>query len=151
MLTATAFVTDPHPEHRHLDDQIPLPFPPAPPVLPVPVERDHSGDLRHRSARFVQAVAEVIHGHRPVRQLGPWMTADVFEHLQDHLHRRRVRASRHRARLASVHVSMVHAGAAEIAGRMVHDGRSHAIALRLERDDTAPRGPLWRCTALTWA
>ncbi|WP_293785870.1 Rv3235 family protein [uncultured Aeromicrobium sp.] len=151
MLTATAFATERRPDRRELDDQIPLPFPPAPPVLPAPVERNGTGELRDRSARFVQAVVEVIHGHRPVRQLGPWMTVDVFEHLQDHLHQRRVRASRHRARLASVHVSMVRDGAAEIAGRMVHDGRSHAIALRLERDDAAPRGPMWRCTALTWA
>lgn len=130
--------------------QIPLPFPPAPPALPVPLERENSGELRDRAARFVQAVAEVICGHRPVRQLGPWMAPEVFEHLQDHLHRR-TSGSRHRPRVASVHVSVPGATAAEIAGRMVYDGRSRAIALRLERDDKAPHGPRWHCTALTWA
>jgi len=132
-------------------EQIPLPFPAAPPVLPVPVERDDTGELRDRAARFVQAVAEVIHGHRPARQLGPWMAADVYEQLLTRLRRSRAGASRRRPQLASIHLSMSTPGVAEIAARVRHAGRSHALALRLELDRDGSHGPLWRCTALTWA
>jgi hypothetical protein len=51
----------------------------------------------------------------------------------------------------SVHVAMVHDCAAEIAGRMVHRGRSRAIAVRLELQTTHRGDQVWRCTALTWA
>ncbi len=136
-------------------DQIPLPFPGMTPVLPVPVERGDAKPLRDRSARFMQALVEVLSGERPVRQMGPWMAPDVYEQLSSRLtvrakSPRRVTAARG-ARIVSVHVSMVHDEAAEIAGRMVHRGRSRALAVRLELQTTHRGDRVWRCTALTWA
>jgi hypothetical protein len=46
---------------------------------------------------------------------------------------------------------MINDETAEIAGRMVHRGRSRALAVRLELQ-TSHRGQrAWRCTALVWA
>lgn len=135
--------------------QIPLPFPGMRPVLPVPVERGDARPIRERSARFMQALVEVLSGERPVRQLAAWMAPDVYAQLTSRLtvHARvplRARAGTG-ARIVSVHVAMVHDEAAEVAGRMVHRGRSRAIAVRLELQITHRGDQVWRCTALTWA
>lgn len=137
------------------DGQIPLPFPGMVPVLPVPVERGDARPLRERSARFMQALVEVLSGERPARQMAAWMAPDVYEQLNNRLMAharapRRPNAARG-AKIVSVHVAMVHSGAAEIAGRMVHRGRSRAIAVRLELQTTHRGDQVWRCTALTWA
>ena len=135
--------------------QIPLPFPGMSPVLPVPVERGDARPLRERSARFMQALVEVLSGERPVRQMGPWMAPDVYDQLSLRLaaHARTPRrpTAAHGARIVSVHVAMVHDEAAEIAGRMVHRGRSRALAVRLELQTTHRGDKGWRCTALIWA
>lgn len=135
--------------------QIPLPFPGMTPVLPVPVERGDARPLRARSARFMQALVEVLSGERPIRQMGPWMAPDVYEQLSSRLaaHARAPRrpATARGARIVSVHVAMVHDEAAEIAGRMVHRGRSRALAVRLELQTTHRGDRVWKCTALTWA
>ncbi len=138
------------------DAQIPLPFPGIAPVLPVPVERDDVGPLRHRCARFMQALVEVLSGERPVRQMAAWMAPDVYTELQ-----RRLQISaattgsrsggRSTARLVSVHVSMVDDQIAEVAARMVHRNRSRAIAVRREPQPTHRGEMVWRCTALEWA
>ncbi|MBC7630619.1 Rv3235 family protein [Aeromicrobium sp.] len=135
--------------------QIPLPFPGLRPVLPVPIERGDSGPLRERSARFMQALVEVLSGERAVRQMAAWMAPDVYDLLTSRLavHARvplRLRSGSG-ARIVSVHISMVHDEAAEIAGRMVHRGRSRAVAVRLELQTTHRGDRVWRCTALTWA
>lgn len=137
------------------DGQIPLPFPGIRPVLPVPVERGDAGPMRERSARFMQALVEVLSGERPVRQMAAWMAPDVYAQLTSRLtaHARvplRARSG-HGARIVSVHVSMVNDEAAEIAGRMVHRRRSRAIAVRLELQETNRGQKVWRCTALMWA
>jgi hypothetical protein len=135
--------------------QIPLPFPGMVPVLPAPVERGDARIIRERSARFMQALVEVLSGERPVRQMAAWMAPDVYAQLTARLtlHARvplRARAGRG-ARIMSVHVAMVHDEAAEIAGRMVHRGRSRAIAVRLELQTTHRGERVWKCTALVWA
>jgi hypothetical protein len=135
--------------------QIPLPFPGISPVLPVPVERGDAQPMRERAARFMQALVEVLSGERAVRQMAAWMAPDVYDQLTSRLaaHARvplRARSG-HGARIVSVHVAMVHDGAAEIAGRMVHRGRSRALAVRLELQTTHRGDQVWRCTALTWA
>ena len=146
MITATALATDPFGPR-----QAPLPFPPSPPLLPVPVERGDAGQLRHRCARFTQALAEVITGARPVRQLGPWLSRSVYEQLQEHVAGRFAGGPRRSPRVVSLHISMVDEAGAEIAARMVHHGRSHAIAVRLQRGQD-PQGRLtWLCTAAEWA
>jgi hypothetical protein len=135
--------------------QIPLPFPGMSPVLPAPIERGDARVIRERSSRFMQALVEVLSGERPVRQMAAWMAPDVYAQLTARLtlHARvplRARSGRG-ARVVSVHVAMVHDEAAEIAGRMVHRGRSRAIAVRLELRTTHRGEKAWKCTALVWA
>jgi hypothetical protein len=135
--------------------QIPLPFPGMTPVLPAPVERGDARPIRERSARFMQALVEVLSGERPVRQMAAWMAPDVYAQLSSRLTAHahvplRARSGRG-ARIVSVHVAMVNDEAAEIAGRMVHRGRSRAIAVRLELQTTHRGDQAWRCTALVWA
>ncbi len=139
-----------------IETQIPLPFPGIAPVLPVPVERDDIGPLRHRCARFMQAMVEVLSGERPARQMAAWMAPDVYTELQRRLQLQAQAAAatprrRSTARLVSVHVSMVDDQVAEVAARMVHRQRSHAIAVRLEPQATHRGEMVWRCTALEWA
>lgn len=136
-----------------LPDQIPLPLARTSPILPVPIERENAGELRHRVARFMQAVAEVIYGERPIRQLAPWMSPDVYQQLHEHLgfDGWNQRPARGGARVVSVHLSMVTKESAEIAGRMVHAGRSHALAARLEQLRDHQGRVSWKCTALVWA
>ena len=135
--------------------QIPLPFPGMSPVLPAPLERGDARVVRERSARFMQALVEVLSGERPVRQMAAWMAPDVYAQLTARLtlHARvplRARSGRG-ARSASVHVAMVSDEAAEIAGRMVHRGRSRAVAVRLELRTTHRGDKVWKCKALVWA
>ena len=103
----------------------------------------------------MQALVEVLSGERAARQMAAWMAPDVYDQLTSRLsaHARVPLRSRsgHGARIVSVHVAMVHEGAAEIAGRMVHRGRSRAIAVRLELQTTHRGDQVWKCTALTWA
>ena len=111
--------------------------------------------MRQRAARFMQALVEVLSGERAARQMAGWMAPDVYDQLTSRLaaHARvplRARSG-HGARIVSVHVAMVHDGAAEIAGRMVHRGRSRALAVRLELQTTHRGDQVWKCTALTWA
>ena len=138
------------------DAQIPLPFPGVASVLPTPVERGDIGPLRHRCARFMQALVEVLSAERPARQMAAWMAPEVFTELQRRLQvGTQVAASGSRSRsavrLVSVHVSMVDDQIAEVAARMVHRGRSRALAVRLEPQATHRGEMVWRCTALEWA
>lgn len=160
MKTATALIAPAHhvPFARRSDPdagQIPLPFPGMKPVLPVPIERGDAHAIRERAARFMQALVEVLGGVRPARQMAAWMAPDVYAQLTSRLavHARVPLRARSGSgpRIVSVHVAMVHDEAAEIAGRMVHRGRSRAIAVRLELQTTHRGEKVWRCTALAWA
>lgn len=137
-------------------EQMPLPIPGPRTLLPAPVERGsaQTGELRHRSARFMQAIAEVLAGVRPARQLSPWLTREVHAELNNYVNQRfqsMAGSTRQRARIVSVHVFMVDENAAEIAARMVLQGRSHAIAARLQHVNDPRERSMWRCTALAWA
>ena len=102
----------------------------------------------------MQAIAEVIAGVRPARQLTPWLTREVHAELNDYVNatfQSMAGATRQRARIVSVHVFMVDENAAEIAARMVLRGRSHAIAARLQHINDPRERSVWRCTALAWA
>lgn len=147
MITAHALSTDPFTPY-----QPPLPFPTRTPLMPVPVERGDVGELRHRCARFAQGLAEAICGVRPVRQLGPWLSRDVFDQLSRHVDEHYgVGTPRSTPRVVSVHVARLDARAAEVSARMVLRGRSHAIAIRLQRIDDIAGRRSWRCTAAEWA
>lgn len=155
--TPARFITD----EDALPAQLPLPLPGSPStVVPVPRTRDGeelARQLRAPIARFMQGLTEVLCGGRPARQLSAWMTPEAHAALVTALlteHAARARRRDERAgggRLASVHLCVVHESAVEVTGRMVHRGRSRAVALRLELV-TSPRGrQVWTCTALVWA
>lgn len=162
MRTAVALSQRPRPwieaDDHVTPGQVPLPFPGMPAVLPVPVERSDArlaGRAMHQPvARFMQALTEVLSGERPVRQMAAWMTPDVHESLRTRLaasSRGPRRTGACTARLVSVHVAMVDEHAMEVAGRMVHRGRSRALAVRLELLTTHRGRRHWTCTALEWA
>lgn len=161
MRTAVALTSVPTaPRHRDGDDligQMPLPLPGAAAVLPVPRTRDDDArvrELRAPVARFMQGLTEVLAGGRPAHQVRPWMTPDVHDQLVRRLHagtRRRTGPRAASARIASVHVSPCGPQAVEVAGRMVHQGRSRAIAVRLELRASHRGAQVWTCTALVWA
>jgi hypothetical protein len=101
------------------------------------------------SARFAQAVVEVIGGDRGVHQLMRWTTEWVYADLMHRSHalqrttpgsdrRRRVRAT-----VRSVHLSRPHEDAAELSIHVRHGHRSRAIAARIERIEGR-----WRCSVL---
>ena len=137
-------------------EQMPLPIPVPRTLLPAPIERGtvSTGELRHRSGRFMQTVAEVLAGIRPPRQLSPWLTREVHSELSSFVNekfRRQAGNTRKRAQVVSVHVFMVDEDTAEIAARMVVAGRSHAIAARLQHVHDPRERSVWRCTSLAWA
>lgn len=155
--TPARFITD----EDALPAQLPLPLPGSPSsVVPVPRTRDGEAlarQLRAPIARFMQGLTEVLCGGRPARQLSAWMTPEAHAALIAALLAERSGGPRRRderaggGRLASVHLCVVHESAVEVTGRMVHRGRSRAVALRLELV-TSPRGrQVWTCTALVWA
>lgn len=147
MRTATALATV-----EPIQGQIPLPFPRPAKVIALPVQRGGGDDpvLRSHAARLTQAIVEVLAGRRPPRQLEPWLTAPVLAQLQSRLRIGSRRPVGRSARLASLHVSEIDTGVAEITGRIVIADRSRALALRLERLTDHHGRTGWRCTALEW-
>jgi hypothetical protein len=125
-----------------LDDQ-----PPSRPGLRLVTGADR--ELDAFSARFAQAVVEVIGGDRGVHQLMRWTTDDVYADLlrRSHTLQRTTpgdqRLRRVRATVRSVHLSRPHEDAAEISIHVRHGQRSRAIAARIERIEGR-----WRCSVL---
>lgn len=161
MKTATSLLVRTAPEPRFglssvAADQVPLPLGGSSKLTLVPQPAGSQGNsLQGRAAHFMQVLVEVLTGERPARQLGAWMSPDVYDQLQQRLHassrgpqRSRVNAG---SRIVSVHVAMVSETTAEIAARMSHGGRSRALAVRLELYTSLRGQRQWRCTALTWA
>jgi len=105
--------------------------------------------LLPRTHRFVQAVVEIVEGDRSPTQLLRWTSPRVYENV---LRRARWRSRRPRsgpagarARVVSVKVCRPADGVAEVAARVQHGARSHALAARLELIQDR-----WICTALEW-
>lgn len=136
--------------------QLPLPFGHAP-VAPAPIVHGPltSAALQERSGHLMQALVEALSGERPARQMAAWMAPSVYDQLVRRLSASRRGAGRRqvhrRARVVSVHVTMLDLATAELAARFVHGGRSRAIAARLESRVNHRGVALWQCTALTWA
>jgi hypothetical protein len=101
------------------------------------------------SARFAQAVVEVIGGDRGVHQLMRWTTEGVYADLMHRSHALQrttpadQRLRRVRATVRSVHLSRPHEDAAELSIHVRHGQRSRAIAARIERIEGR-----WRCSVL---
>ena len=162
MKTATSLLVRTAPEPRFglstsAPEQVPLPLAGISQLIlaPIPASGPCRNPLQERASHFMQVLVEVLTGERPVRQLGAWMSPDVYEQLQLRLavHARGPRRLQVDAgsRIVSVHVSMVTESSAEIAARMAHGGRSRALAVRLELQANSRDVRQWRCTALTWA
>lgn len=106
-------------------------------------------DVSMWSARFAQAVVEVVGGDRPVTQLVRWTTSRVYNDLGRRVRilartspsAQRLRTVRPQVR--SVHVFQPTPEAAEVSVHVRHGKRSRAIAARLELEDGR-----WQCTAL---
>ena len=120
---------------------------PARPTLRVVTGEER--ELDAFSARFAQAVVEVIGGDRGVHQLMRWTTERVYTDLmrRSHaLHRATPgdqRLRRVRATVRSVHLFRPHEDAAELSIHVRHGHRSRAIAARIERIEGR-----WRCSVL---
>jgi hypothetical protein len=101
------------------------------------------------SARFAQAVVEVIGGDRGVHQLMRWTTEWVYADLMHRSHALQratpggERLRRLRATVRSVHLFRPHEDAAELSIHVRHGHRSRAIAARIERIEGR-----WRCSVL---
>jgi len=157
MKTATALlvrtIAEPPTSSVHASpDQWALPLVPMPRLAPRALAQPTP--LREKASTFVQALVEVMAGDRPVAQMAAWMSADVYDQLVQRLsvqaRSTQVLHSRSAARVGSVHVAMIDELSAEIAARMVQSGRSRALAVRLDLQQTLRGGQQWRCTALTW-
>jgi hypothetical protein len=103
-------------------------------------------EVRGWSARFAQAVVEVVGGQRPVSQLVRWTSPMVHRDLERRalLVRRVSTAGRSiRPQVRSVHICRPTPDSAEVSVHVRHAARSRALAMRLER-----RGDRWLCTVL---
>lgn len=111
-------------------------------------------DPRPLAGQLAQAVVEVLAGDRPITQLLTWVDERIYTELSALAPRPRTSPALSRGRtvlirpqdrpkVRSIHVGRPAAGVAEIAARVQVNGRSRAVALRLEEW----RGR-WRCSAL---
>lgn len=145
-----------------------LPATPTAPLLrlltPLPLTAPDDETERTRTAsqdlpapgpwagRLVQAVVEVLAGDRPSAQLVRWTVEPVYTALRASI-RPTPRAARtavgsvasvgHRAQVRSVRVSEPANGVAEVSATVQRDGRTTAVALRMEGLDGR-----WMCTVL---
>ncbi len=97
---------------------------------------------------LLQGVLEVLAGVRPLRQLQRDTTAELYTRLQSSLESCPGRGAGGAVRpdgraVRSVHVQERPEGVAEVCATVVRDGRTAALALRLEGLDGR-----WRCTEL---
>lgn len=122
---------------------------PEPTELRV-VESDRpSTDVHAWSARFAQAVVEVLGGDRPLTQLIRWTTSRVYSDLGRRvtiLGRTAPAGQRRRTirpQVRSVHVFQPTPESAEVSVHVRHGHRSRAIAARLDLGNGR-----WQCSEL---
>ncbi len=133
----------PPPQLRLVPGQHEVDFDPD--FAPQPTSRCELPDPRAWSARFVQALIEVLWGGRPASQLLRWTTIDVHQAVQRRagVATRLTRATAGRPMLRSLRVCEPNDGVAEVCAVVHRAGRTQAIALRLEGIDRR-----WQCTVL---
>jgi hypothetical protein len=132
-------------------------------VVGAPPDRDDEPEVRRvaelpdprpLAGQLAQAVVEVLAGDRPITQLLTWLDERIYTELSGLAPRPRTAPTLARSRtvlirpqdrpkVRSIHVCRPADGVAEIAARVQVNGRSRAVALRLEEW----RGR-WRCNAL---
>ncbi len=108
-----------------------------------PTSSDALPDPHRWAARLAQAIAEVLHGHRPVQQLLRWTDDAVYAAITSRLASRPRTGSAVRPLLRSIRVCSPTDGVAEASAVVQRGNRCRAMALRLEGLDGQ-----WRCTAL---
>ena len=109
-----------------------------------PTPRSALPDPGRHAAQVIQAVLEVLARRRPLLQLLPWTSEDVYEELTAWLYRCAGSPSAPRiepAVLRSIKVSEPADGVAEVTAVVRHGERARAVVLRLEGIDGR-----WRCT-----
>jgi hypothetical protein len=105
-------------------------------------------DPRRWSARLAQGLVEVLAGVRPLPQLAPWVSEEIFAELQPRVRAAERRPNRGpgmrvRAQLRTIRLCEPADGVAEVSAVVQNGNRCRALALRLEGLDGR-----WRCTAL---
>jgi hypothetical protein len=111
---------------------------------PQPTPRDQLTDPSTHAVRILQGVLEVIARRRPLQQLLPLTTEDVYEQLTAWMYRTARSGQAQPApppSLRSVRVTEPADGIAEVAGVIHQETRVRAVALRLEGIDGR-----WQCT-----
>ena len=116
-------------------------------------QRDDLPDPRPVAGELAQAVVEVLAGDRPLTQLLTRFDDHTYGELAarapDPATRPTLRSARtgshpwQRPKIRTVHVSRPADGVAEVTARVQTNGRSRAVALRLEEWQGR-----WRCSAL---
>jgi hypothetical protein len=113
---------------------------------PQPTPRTALTDPAQHGARILRAVFEILGRRRPLHQLLPWTSEDVYEEVTAWVYRT-MRAEPSPPRLPdsvrSVRVSEPADGVAELTAVVHLHGRVRAVVLRLEGVDGR-----WRCTLL---
>jgi len=116
-------------------------------VMPAPVRtpRSELPPPRAFGARLVQHLTEATSGERPLAQLAPYLSHNVYQRLERHFAAtlRTGATTGSRANVRSVRVCEPTDGVAELAAVVRRGGRMAAIALRLEGVNGR-----WQCTAL---
>lgn len=110
---------------------------PEPDTAQAPLGID--AEVRATATRLAGAIVEVLRGRRPHLHLTPYLAETVLELVCDLA----ADGERHGLRVAGVQVGSPADDVAEAAIRLQHDGRSSAMALRLERTDRR-----WRVVVL---
>jgi hypothetical protein len=109
--------------------------------------RDALPEPRAWTARLTQALLEVLAGVRPLPQLAPWVTEEVYAGLAPRVRAAVRRTGRvgppTRAVLRTLRVCEPVDGVAEATAVVQYGSRCRALALRLEGLDGR-----WRCTTL---
>jgi len=113
-------------------------------VEPPPASRLHLPDPEPWSARFVQAVLEMLVGRRPAAQLQEWTSPPVLAGLTGAAGRRRWAAPDLPPPIVrSIRIGEPADGVAEVCAVIQRGRRYFAVAARLEGFDGR-----WRCVAL---
>jgi hypothetical protein len=100
-------------------------------------------DARQWAATLALAVFEALHGRRPIGQLTRWVDDRVQAAIAFHRRRSAPVALARSAGLRSIRVQYPRPDAAEVCAHLSLNGRSYALALRLE-----VWGDHWLCTAV---
>jgi hypothetical protein len=130
----------------------------APGADVVPIDLRRREQMEAWTARFVQAVVEIVGGARPATQLLRWTAEPVYRELEqrvEHIARAGGQAAGSRGptvrpRVATVHTCFIDEGAVEASVRVRYGARSRALAARFDRVDEVT-GARWVCTALQWS